>query len=119
VRNAWNTVLNARENHTQARNRERSDGERGIVDTDKPIRTTQMFVNELVSVLFTCHSDMHLYRATSVIEMADIMEYFKNVAPSWIFDRTRYIQAGTHLEKGIGGVEKWLSQNNCPILRNT
>jgi len=65
-------VLNAREKHTQARNSERSDGARGIVDTDTPRMTAQKFVNELVSVLYTCHSDVQLYRPTSVVEMAAI-----------------------------------------------
>ena len=70
MRNAWNTVLKARQKHTQAKNRERSDGARGIVDTDIPSRTAHTLVNELVSVLYTCHSDVQLYRPTSVIEMA-------------------------------------------------
>jgi hypothetical protein len=60
VRNAWNTVLKAKEKHTQARNNERSDGVRGIVDTDTPRMKTQAFVNELVSVLYPCHSDKQL-----------------------------------------------------------
>jgi len=70
VRNAWKTVLKATEKHTQARNSERSDGVRGIFDTGTPRMTAQILVNELVSVLYTCHSDVQLYRPTSVIEMA-------------------------------------------------
>ena len=70
MRNAWNTVLKARQKHTQARNRERSDVARCIVDTDTPRMTAQILVNELVSVLYTCHSDVQLYRPTGVIEMA-------------------------------------------------
>jgi len=65
-------VLKAREKHTQARNSERNDGVRGIVDTDTPRITAHMLVNELVSVLYPCHSDVQLYRPTSVVEMAAI-----------------------------------------------
>jgi len=72
VRNAWNTVLKAREKHTHARNSERSDGVRGIVDTDTPRMTAQTLVNELHSVLYPCHFDMQLYWPTSVVEMAAI-----------------------------------------------
>jgi len=72
VTNAWNTVLNATEKHTQARNSERSEGARGIVDTATPRMTAQMFVNELVSVLYLFHSDVQLYRPTSVVEIAAI-----------------------------------------------
>jgi hypothetical protein len=63
-------VLKAKEKHTQARNSERNDVARGIVDTDKHRRTAQTLVKELVTVLYTCHSDVQLYRPTSVIEMA-------------------------------------------------
>ena len=72
VRNAWNTVQKAREKHTHARNSERSDGVRGIVDTDTPNITAQRLVSELDSVLYLCHSDVQLNRATSVVEMAAI-----------------------------------------------
>jgi hypothetical protein len=51
-------VLKATEKHTQARKKERSDEGRGIVDTDTPIMTDEIFVNELVSVLFPCNSDV-------------------------------------------------------------
>jgi len=70
VRFAWNTVLKDKEKHTQAGNRERSDGVRGIVDTDTPRMTAQSFINELVSVLYSCKSDVKVYRPTSVVEMA-------------------------------------------------
>jgi len=72
VRNAWHTVLKDREKHTHAMNSERSDGFRGIVDTDTDRMTASMLVNELVSVLYPCHSDVQLYRPTSVVEMAAI-----------------------------------------------
>ena len=72
MRDAWNTVLKATEKHTQARNSERSYGVRGIVDTDTPRTTAQTLVNELDSVLYPCHSDVQLYRLTSVVEMAAI-----------------------------------------------
>jgi len=72
VKNAWNTVLKATQKHTQARISERSDGARGIVDTDTPRMTAPTLVIELVSVLYTCHSDLQLYRPTSVIEMAAV-----------------------------------------------
>jgi hypothetical protein len=72
VRNALKTVLIAIEQHTQARNSERSDDARGIVDTDIPRMTAQTLVIELVSVLYTCHSDMQLYRPSIVIEIAAI-----------------------------------------------
>jgi len=70
MRNAWNTVLKAREKHTQASNNESSDGVRDIVDTDTPRMTAQTFVNELVSVFYICHSDVRLCRLTSLVEMA-------------------------------------------------
>ena len=72
MRNAWNAVLKATEKHTQARNSERSDGARGIVDTGTPRMTPQRLVNELVIVLYTCHSDVQLYRPTSVVKKATI-----------------------------------------------
>jgi len=53
-------------------NSERSDGVRGIVDTATPKMTDQSLVNELVSVLYPCHSNLLLYRPTSVVEMASI-----------------------------------------------
>ena len=65
-------MLKATEKHTQARNSKRSDGARGIVDTDTARMTAQRFVNELVSVLYPCHSDVKLYRPTTVVEMAAI-----------------------------------------------
>jgi len=70
VRKAWNTVLKATEKHNQARNSERSDVVRGIVDTATPRMTAQTFVNELVSVLYPCSSDLRLYFPKSVVEMA-------------------------------------------------
>ena len=57
------------EKHTQARNSERNDGVRGIVDTDTPRVIAQTLVNELVRVLYPCHSDVQLYHPTSVVEM--------------------------------------------------
>ena len=72
MRNTWNTVLNAREKHTQARNSKRSEGARGIVDTDTPRMTAKRFVNELVTVLYPFHSDVQLYRPSNVVEMAAI-----------------------------------------------
>jgi hypothetical protein len=64
--------LKGRENLTQAKNSERSDGVRAIAETDTPRMTAQVFVNGLVSVLYPCHSDVQLYRPTSVVEMAAI-----------------------------------------------
>jgi hypothetical protein len=72
VRNYWNTVLKAKEEQTQARNSERSDGVRGIVDTATPTMTAQTLVNELIIVLYLCHSDIKLYRPRSVVEMGTI-----------------------------------------------
>jgi hypothetical protein len=72
VSNAWKTVLKATEKHTQARNSERSDGVRGIIDTDTPRTTAHTLVNEFVSVLYPCHSHVQLYRPTSVVEMVVI-----------------------------------------------
>jgi len=72
VRNAWNTVLKAKEKHTQAKDSIRGDGVRGIVDTVTHRLTTQTLVNELVSVLYPCHSDVQLYRPTSVVEIVTI-----------------------------------------------
>jgi len=63
-------VLKARDEHTQASNSERSDGVLVIVDTATLRMTAQTFVNELVDVLYFCHSDVQLYRLTSVVEMA-------------------------------------------------
>jgi len=70
MRNAWNTVLKAREKHTQASNSESSDAVRDVVDTGTPRMTAQTLVNELVKVFYFCHSDVQLYRLTSVVEMA-------------------------------------------------
>jgi len=72
MRNAWKAVLKAREKKTQAKNSERSESVRGIVDTDTPRMTAQRLVKELFSVLYPCQSDVQLYRATSVDEMATI-----------------------------------------------
>jgi len=69
VRKAWNSVLKATEKQTQVRNSESRDGALGIIDTDTPRMTAQMLLNELVSVLYRCHSDVQLYRPTSVVEM--------------------------------------------------
>jgi hypothetical protein len=44
-------MLKAREKTTQARISERSDGERGIVETDTPRMTAQTLFNELAIVL--------------------------------------------------------------------
>jgi hypothetical protein len=65
-------VLKAKEKHTQAKNGELSDGVRGIVDTYTPRMTAQTFFNELINVGYPCHSDVQLYRPTSVVEMAAI-----------------------------------------------
>ena len=72
MRNAWNSVLKATAKQTQEINSERSDGVRGIVDTDIPRMTAKLLVNELLSVLYTCRSEAQLYRPTSVVEMATI-----------------------------------------------
>ena len=72
ARITWNTVLKAREKHTQARNNESSDGAGDIVDTNTPRMTGHTLVNETDSVLYPCHSDVQLYRPTCVIEMAAI-----------------------------------------------
>jgi len=83
VRNAWNTVLKATEKHTQARNSERSDGVRGIVDTDTPRMKAQILMNELVCVLYPCHSDVQLYRPTSVVEKtAKTIDMFRTIQSS-------------------------------------
>jgi hypothetical protein len=65
-------MLKGREKHTQARKSVRIDGVRGIFETDTPRMTAQRLVNKLVSVLYTCHSGMQLYRTTSVVEMATV-----------------------------------------------
>jgi hypothetical protein len=62
-------VLKAREKHTQAKNSKRNDGVRGIVDTVTPNITAQKLVNELVSVLYPCHSDLQLYCPRILVEM--------------------------------------------------
>jgi len=51
-------MLKDREKHTQEKNSERSDGVRGNVEIDTPRMTAQSFVNELVSVLYPCHSEV-------------------------------------------------------------
>jgi hypothetical protein len=54
---------------------------------------------------------VQLYRPTSVVEIAAITidmirtDQSKDAAPSWIFDRTRYLPANTHYAVGIGEVE--------------
>jgi len=65
-------VLKTTEKHTQARNRERSEGVRGIVDTDTPRMTDQMLVSELDSIVYCCQSNVKLYRPTILVEMAAI-----------------------------------------------
>jgi hypothetical protein len=70
VRCVWNTVLKARKKQTQPRNSEPSDSARGIFDTDTPRMTAQTLVNELVSDLYPCHSDVQPYLPVSVVEMA-------------------------------------------------
>ena len=57
---------------TPGRNSERNVGLRGVDHTDTPGMTAHRLVNELVSVLYTCHSDVQLYRPTSVVEMVAI-----------------------------------------------
>ena len=70
MKKAWIIVMKATEKQPQARNSERSDDVRGIVDTDTPKITTKMLVNKLLSVLYPCQSDAQLYRPTSVLEIA-------------------------------------------------
>jgi len=65
-------VLKARGKHTQERNSERNKGARAIVDTGTPRMTAQMLVNELVSVLYPCQSDVQVYRPTSVVKMVSV-----------------------------------------------
>ena len=72
MRNACKTVLKSKEKHTQKRKSESSDGLRGIVDTDTPRITAQTLDNDLVSVLYLCHSDVQVSRQISVVEMATI-----------------------------------------------
>jgi len=50
-------MLKSREKPTQARNCERSDGVRANVEIDTPRMTALTLVNELVSVLYPCHSE--------------------------------------------------------------
>jgi hypothetical protein len=70
VSNAANAEQKGRDKHAQARNSERNDGARGIVHIGTTRMTAQMLVNELVSVLYPYHSDVQLYRPTSVVDMA-------------------------------------------------
>jgi hypothetical protein len=63
-------VLKDREKHTQARNSESKDGVCGNVDTATPRITAQTLINEPIGALYPCHSNVQLYRPTSVIEMA-------------------------------------------------
>jgi hypothetical protein len=65
-------VLKEREKHTSSKNSELNDGVCGFVDTDTSRITAQTLVNDLVSVLYPCHSDVQLYRPTSLVEMATI-----------------------------------------------
>jgi len=84
--------------------------------TMTPRMTAQKLVNEFVTVLYSCHSDVQLFRPTSVDEMAantmdmirtthSFIEYSKDAAPSWVFCRTRYVPSDTHHVVGIGGFE--------------
>ena len=65
-------MLKATEDQTPARNIERNDDLRGVDHTDSPGMTANRLVNELVIVLYLYHSDVQLYRPTSVVEMAAI-----------------------------------------------
>jgi hypothetical protein len=103
-------MLKATEKHTQARNSERSDGVRGIVDTDTPKMTAQTLVNELVSVLYPCHSDVRLYFPKRLVEnIAKPIDMMRtthiSVDRNLIYDRTRYIPAESCGEVAIGEVE--------------
>ena len=72
MRNAWNTVLKATEKQTKAIKRERRDLVCGIVDTDTPRMIAQALVTDFVTVFYRCHSDVQLYRPTSVVEIAAV-----------------------------------------------
>ena len=65
-------MLKATEKHTHPTNSERSEGVRGIVDTETPSMTAQTLVNALDRDLYLCHSDVQLYRPKSVAETAEI-----------------------------------------------
>jgi len=83
VRNAWNTVLKAREKHTQETKSERSDEVRGIVDIETPRMIANKLTNELVIVLNPCQSDVQLYRPTSVVEITTIIiDMIRNIHSS-------------------------------------
>jgi len=72
VRNHSNTVLKATDKHTQTTNGESSDGARDVVETNTHRMRAQNLINEVVNVLYPCHSDVQLYRPTSVVEMGAI-----------------------------------------------
>jgi hypothetical protein len=61
--------MKARQKHTQESNRERSDGECGIVDTNTPRKTAETVVNELVSVLYTCQPDVQQFRSPNLVKV--------------------------------------------------
>jgi hypothetical protein len=65
-------VLKATEKDTKASKSECSEVARDIVDTNTPRMTAHTLVNELVSFLYPCHSDVGLYRPTSVVEMVAV-----------------------------------------------
>ena len=107
----------ATEKHTHARKSERSDGVRGIVRKDTPRMTAHMLVNELDSVLYPlplrraavspnkCSRNGRNHNRNNQNYPQFHREYSKYAAPSWIFDRTRYISADTVEAVGISGLE--------------
>jgi hypothetical protein len=72
VRNAWNTLLKARQKHTQAKDNGYSDGADGIFEIDTPRTTANTLVNEFVIIMCLRHSYVQLYRPTCVVKMAAI-----------------------------------------------
>ena len=72
MRKAWDTVLKTRAKQTQARNSELRDRVRATMDTDTHRMTANTLIYEIVIAFYACHSDMQLYRPTSVVEMGAI-----------------------------------------------
>jgi hypothetical protein len=100
--------LEHREKHTKMRNANVVTMRVALL-TLTPLRiTAHTFVNELDRVLYPCHSEVQLYRPTSVVEKAAVIIDMIRTGHSStdgilnmmfhleIFDRRRYIPADPH-----------------------
>ena len=65
-------MLKGREKQTQKWNNEVTESARGIVDTGTPRMRANTLVKEIVFFMYPCHSNVQLFPATSVVEIAEV-----------------------------------------------